>query len=115
MKGHFQSLRGLGIRINRESSLQFASLWIATCIHLHSFALDSEDGHFTTADTFYQEGQRVITWEQLRQEQMEVEREWLATEREQEHVSWRDINLQHARQKQEHLKTVLYDHLCSQL
>ncbi|KAH7918950.1 hypothetical protein BV22DRAFT_991691, partial [Leucogyrophana mollusca] len=39
LKGPWSSLRGLQLRIDHPNHLQYASLWIMTCIVLHSFAM----------------------------------------------------------------------------
>ncbi|KAF9235925.1 hypothetical protein BU15DRAFT_18629, partial [Melanogaster broomeanus] len=39
LKGTWQSLRGLRVRLDHEAHIQYACLWIITCIHLHSFTL----------------------------------------------------------------------------
>lgn len=39
LKGRFQSLKGLRIRIKNRKSHQYATYWIAACIGLHAFAM----------------------------------------------------------------------------
>jgi hypothetical protein len=60
----------LRVHINDEDSLQFASLWITACIHLHTFAMDHEDAQFVTRDRFYKLG-----WKIMKREKHEL-REW---------------------------------------
>lgn len=43
LKGRFQSLKGLRVRIGDEVSHKFAAYWVAACINLHAFALQCED------------------------------------------------------------------------
>lgn len=42
LKGRFQSLKSLRINIRDQMSHRFATYWIASCIILHSFAMDAE-------------------------------------------------------------------------
>ena len=42
LKGRFQSLKGLRVRIKDKRSHQFATYWIAACIGLHAFAMQCE-------------------------------------------------------------------------
>jgi len=56
LKGHWSSLQGLCIHIYDKKGLQYAALWVTTCIHLHAFALDHEDMQFVNRDTFYKKG-----------------------------------------------------------
>lgn len=68
--------------------MQFASLWITACIHLHTFAIDHEDAKFITRDRFYRLGQKII-----RKEGQEW-REWIEErEREAEQIE-HDIDVQ---------------------
>ena len=70
LKGRWSSLRGLRVHINDEDSLQFASLWITACIHLHTFAMDHKDAQFVTRDRFYKLGRKI-----MKREKREL-REW---------------------------------------
>ena len=42
LKGRFQSLKGLRVRIDDEASHKFAGYWAAACINVHAFALQCE-------------------------------------------------------------------------
>jgi hypothetical protein len=42
LKGRFQSLKGLRVRIKDRKSHQFATYWVAACIGLHAFAMQRE-------------------------------------------------------------------------
>jgi hypothetical protein len=42
LKGRFQSLKNLRVRIVDKKSHQYATYWIAACIAVHNFALESE-------------------------------------------------------------------------
>lgn len=65
LKGRFQSLKGLRIRIVDERSHKFATYWILACIAIHSFAMlceeeerraDGEDSDAVDEDPFIYEG-----------------------------------------------------------
>ncbi|KAF8197179.1 hypothetical protein K438DRAFT_1967426 [Mycena galopus ATCC 62051] len=43
IKGRFQSLKALRVNIKDEKTHKFATYWIAACIGLHSFTMQSED------------------------------------------------------------------------
>jgi hypothetical protein len=42
LKGRFQSLKNLRVMIIDKKSHQYATYWIAACIAVHNFALESE-------------------------------------------------------------------------
>lgn len=42
LKGRFQSLKGLHIKIKDENSHKFATYWVASCIGIHAFAMKCE-------------------------------------------------------------------------
>ena len=42
MKGQFQSLKELRVRIRNAKDLTFATAWINACIVLHTFCIDQE-------------------------------------------------------------------------
>lgn len=42
LKGRFQSLKGLRVRIKDKNSHQFATYWVAACIGIHAFAMQCE-------------------------------------------------------------------------
>jgi hypothetical protein len=111
LKGRWSSLRGLRVRINNESSLQFASLWITACIHLHAFAMDHEDAQFITRDQFYKLGQKIMKRErrELREWNEAREEEVLQSEREREEQG--EIELLEGKLKREKLKKALFTYL----
>ena len=43
LKGRFQSLKGLRVRIRDARSHKFATYWVLTCIGIHSFAMVCEE------------------------------------------------------------------------
>ena len=111
LKGRWSSLRGLHVRINNEDSLQFASLWITACIHLHAFAMDHEDSQFVTRDRFYKTGLRLMKKEkrELRERNAAREEEALRSEREREERA--DVELLEGRLKREVLKKAIFTYL----
>lgn len=60
LKGRFASLKGLRFRVDDELHLQYATLWIQSCIILHCFALKAEGGQDMDRDQFYQDGRRYM-------------------------------------------------------
>ncbi len=60
LKGRWSSLCGLRLRIDHRNAKCITSIWIATCIHLHNFAIAHEQGLNHEADDFFVEGQRLI-------------------------------------------------------
>lgn len=110
LKGRWTSLRGLRARVNDNKGLQYATLWITACIHLHAFAMDHEDSLFTTRDQFYHNGRRIMCQER------HAAREW---QREHENQDMdvdydgndEDDEVRQGKLKREHLKAVLFAHL----
>ncbi len=43
LKGRFQSLKGLRVRIRDERSHKFATYWVVACVAIHSFAMACEE------------------------------------------------------------------------
>jgi hypothetical protein len=75
LKGCWSSLRGLHIHINDEKGLQYAALWVTTCIHFHAFALDHEDMQFVNRDAFYKKGQKIVKKERQEYAEWRAEQE----------------------------------------
>jgi hypothetical protein len=67
LKGRFQSLRELRLKVNSEDHVQYVNLWIQACIILHSFCMDHELGNLQQ-DVFYQQG---IAMERVQRESQE--------------------------------------------
>ncbi|RXW15588.1 hypothetical protein EST38_g10265 [Candolleomyces aberdarensis] len=63
LKGRFSSLRDLRLRIDKQKDLTFACLWIASCIHLHNFALHHSNNTNPETDQFFIEGQQLMLQE----------------------------------------------------
>jgi hypothetical protein len=61
LKGCFQSLKNLRVRIMDKNSHTFATYWIAACIRVHNFALKHEaeeraEGESVADDSFVEQG-----------------------------------------------------------
>ncbi|KAL4061804.1 hypothetical protein V8B97DRAFT_779629 [Scleroderma yunnanense] len=82
---------GLQLHLDNQSHIQFAVLWIITCIHLHAFAI----GH--------EQAERKNAWLEEQEKQ--------AMEEEEERENMRDIELLEGRIKREELKKSLYEFL----
>ena len=111
LKGRWSSLRGLRIRINNEQSLQFASLWITACIHLHTFATDHEGAQFVTKDKFYKLGRKIMRRERREQREWNEVREREAAEIEANMEERGEIELLEGKFKREQLKKALFEYL----
>ena len=76
LKGTWESLRGLRVRLDNEVHVQYASLWIITCLHLHAFTLGHQRGVNISQDLFFRHGLQILAEEaqrdaELLQEAME--------------------------------------------
>lgn len=64
LKGRFHSLKGLRVNIKDEKTHKLATYWVAACVGVHSFAMQSEaeergpdsDEEAVMADPFIREG-----------------------------------------------------------
>lgn len=111
LKGRWSSLRGLRLRIDNQSHIQLATLWIISCIHLHAFAIGHEQGINTSNDGFFRKGKLIIRKEAQRKEAWLEEQERQAQEDEEERENFRDIELLEGRIKREELKLNLFEYL----
>jgi hypothetical protein len=111
LKGRWSSLQGLRVRINNEPSLQFASLWITACIHLHAFAMDHEDARFITKNRFYRLGQKIIRKERRELREWNEARERDAMQIEEDMEERGEIELLEGKLKREKLKKELFAYL----
>lgn len=111
LKGRWSSLRGLRLRVDHTEAHIFATLWIATCIHLHNFTVAHENKENPEADQFYIEGQRYMEEDRARcNEWMAAARERLGGEEEQ-YGDEEGIELLEGKIKREELKKALFEHL----
>ena len=60
LKGRWSSLHGLRISINKSAHIRYASLWITSCIILHTFAIRQEAGLDMSTNEFYLEGLQIV-------------------------------------------------------
>jgi len=99
------------VRIDDQDSHMFATLWIASCIHLHNFAMAHENKENPEADQFFIDGQRYLEEEQAR---INTWREARRIEVEQEEENYMDeeaIELLEGKIKREELKKELFRYL----
>ena len=111
LKGRWSSLRGLRLRIDNEDAHMFATLWIASCIHLHNFAIGHEKKENPEADSFYIKGQQYIQKEQLEQNLWREEQREQLREDEANYDPGENIELLEGKIKREELKRKLFQYL----
>lgn len=111
LKGRWSSLRGLRIAINSEQHLQFASLWVTTCILLHTFAMHFEEGQWVSSNQFYKEGEEIMAEERESRQEWLAAREAAADAAEGELELDEEIELLEGKLKREELKKKLFDWL----
>lgn len=104
-------MRGLRVRIDNEKSLQFAVLWVTTCIHLHAFAIQHEGGKFESSDKFYQDGIKIMRKERRAYQEWLEERQRHADEVEEQQLVEHELGLLEGRLKREELKEDLLRYL----
>ena len=98
LKGRFQSLKELQVKINNRKHMKFASCWIQVCIILHAFVIDHE------LETNQEWLDDEVTWEQeQRQRERNLDDEKRDT-REGESTRQRDISLSQGKRVRESLK-----------
>jgi hypothetical protein len=120
LKGRFQSLRDLRIRINTEKNMKFAALWVTACIAVHSFAMDHEDGSKVANDNFFIQGLGIMQAERAaREAELLAEEEARAAGQNVdvemvEDQEDRDLNLLEGRLRREELKKALLQHVVNQ-
>lgn len=111
LKGRWSSLRGLRLRIDDPDSHKFATLWIASCIHLHNFAIGHEGKENPEADTFYIEGCRYLEKERREVNRWLEERRVQLQEEEAEYDVVESVELLEGKIKREELKKALFNYL----
>ena len=98
LKGRFQSLKELRVRINNRKDMRFASCWIQVCIILHAFVIDH--GLEINQEWLNDGG----TWEQesrQRERNLDDEQRDIGEE---EIIRQRDISLSRGKRARESLK-----------
>ncbi|KIK81897.1 hypothetical protein PAXRUDRAFT_154971 [Paxillus rubicundulus Ve08.2h10] len=93
LKGTWQSLQGLHVHLDKEDHIQYACLWIITCIHLHLFVLGHQKGINISRDTFIRKGLEIMEEERVRIVELQEIREQLAREAEEARAERRDVEL----------------------
>ena len=111
LKGRWSSLCGLRLRINNEEEHMFATLWIASYIHLHNFVIGQERKENPEVDLFYIEGQWYMDIERQQGDLWREERRaWLQAD-EANYQPAENIELLEGKIRQEELKRALFDYL----
>jgi hypothetical protein len=97
--------------MDNENGVQYAALWITSCIALHAFAMDHENrSHFST-DRFYREGHRIMRVEMRECAEWQAEREEHIAREEEKGDIGQQIELLEGKLKREELKKVLFTYL----
>ena len=108
IKGQWSSLYGLQIQINESAHIHFASLWITSCIILHTFAMCCEAGLEMSTDKFYLEGVQIMEEERILVAAQKAAAETRAATDEVEQEAARDIDLLEGKLVRECLKKELF-------
>ena len=108
IKGWWSSLRGLHIQINEIAHIHFASLWITSCIILHTFTIWHEAGPEMSNDEFYSEGIQIMEEEKKLEVTRKAAAEARAATDEGQWEAARDIDLLEGKLMREYLKKELF-------
>jgi|SRR5882757_4491804 len=111
LKGRWSSLRGLRISINESAHIHYASLWITSCIILHTFAIRQEAGLDMSTNEFYLEGLRIADEERVSNAAQRAAAEDRAVGNESEREALREVELLEGKLKRETLKKELFAYL----
>ena len=111
MKGRWSSLRGLQLRIDDPDAHKFATLWIASCIHLHNFAIGHEKKENPEADVFYIEGRWYLEREREEEDRWREEQRVQLQEEEADYDVVENVELLEGKIKWEELKKALFNYL----
>jgi len=114
LKGTWQSLRGLRVHLDNEDHIHYATLWIITCIHLHTFALGHQMGINISSDCFFQKGLQIMAEEQVRNAEWMAIREQQASEEDRVRDEARNVELLEGKLKREEMKLSLFRYLYDQ-
>src|ERR1700723_3473221 len=110
-KGRGSSLLGLQILINESAHIHFASLWITSCIVLHTFAMRHEAGLELSSDEFYLEGVRIMEEERILGVAQKATAEKRQTVNGEQREANREIDLLEGKLMRENLKKELFEAL----
>ncbi|CAA7264516.1 unnamed protein product [Cyclocybe aegerita] len=111
LKGQWSSLRGLHVAINNSAGLQYATLWIIACIHLHAFAMKHEAGQDMSSDKFYRQGKKYQRKQQHLERCWRQERRNRNAEEENQLDQVNDIGLLEGKLKRVELKESILEYL----
>lgn len=111
IKGRWSSLRGLRLCIDTAEGLQIASIWVATCIILHAFAMKYEARGDINEDEFFRDGLSIIEEERAQQAARKAAEEAHMAENEQSRHRRHDVELAEGRALREQLKAALLSHV----
>ncbi|KAG1721981.1 uncharacterized protein EDB91DRAFT_1088280 [Suillus paluster] len=93
LKGTWESLRGLHVYLDTETHIQYASLWIIPCIHLHAFSLGHQKGVNISQDQFFHRGLQILAEETCQDAELQEAIEQRANAEEEGREYSRDITL----------------------
>lgn len=111
VKGRWLSLHGLWLRVDDAAALKVATLWIISCLTLHTFVIEIEANDDLDTDEFYLESQRIMAEDRERyMRQKAQEKEVMAWNKHDRHQQ-NDIDLLESRIKWKELKHELFWHL----
>jgi hypothetical protein len=111
LKSRWSSLHGLRISINETAHIHYASLWITSCIVLHTFAVRHEAGLDVSTNEFYLEGLQIAEEERVSGAAQRAAAEDRAVGNESERETLREVELLEGKLKQENLKKELFVYL----
>jgi len=111
LKERWSSLRGLQLQIDDPDAHKFATLWIASCIHLHNFAIGHEGKENPEAVTFYIEGHRHLEKERHEENRWHEEQRVQLQEEEAEYDVVESVKLLEGKIRREELKKALFNYL----
>ncbi|EJD42779.1 hypothetical protein AURDEDRAFT_67179 [Auricularia subglabra TFB-10046 SS5] len=104
LKGRFQSLRGLRLRVDKQADVLRLDSWIIACICVHNFALTREHSEDFHLDKFFEKGERIMRRDRRERARLLREREEQAAAEEAVRGQRRDEELARGRALREHLK-----------
>lgn len=94
--------------MDKPTHLQYATLWITTCILLHAFAMEHEGDVDMSNDKFFQKGKELMDRERQERAARLVTREEQAAVDKALRDTDRDIELLEGKLKREGLKEKLF-------
>lgn len=89
----------------------FATLWIASCIHLHNFAIGHEKHINPEADSFFIEGQRLLNQDRREEAEWREEQRLRLENDEVNYEGTEAIELLEGKIRREEMKRELFTYL----